>query len=131
MLNTCSKCSRERGIISIFFTSKKSSGHPISVSAFKVYFVIMIGLLCLYISESGIRYFVNGVAGLKKSEVIQAPVWHLDEFNDFTISKPNSNNRMEEMLPMKIDQLATWGLVLNERTIKEAFNEGRFYLMNL
>ena len=35
------------------------------------------------------------------------------------------------MLPMKIDQLATWGLVLNERTIKEAFNEGRFYLMNL
>ncbi|CAH3036690.1 unnamed protein product, partial [Porites evermanni] len=74
--------------------------------------------------ESGLRYFVNGVAGLKKSEVIQAPVWHLDEFNDFTISKPNSNNRMEEMLPMKIDQLATWGLVLNERTIKKAFNEG-------
>lgn len=77
------------------------------------------------------KYFVNGKPGFTKSEVIKAPVTHLDQFNDFTISKPNSNNRMEEMLPMKIDQLATWGIVLRKEQIKEAFNEGRFYLMNL
>ena len=51
---------------------------------------------------------------------------HDDQFNDLEISKPNSNNKIEEMVPVKFDQFVTWGRILPSDKITQAFNEGRF-----
>lgn len=48
------------------------------------------------------------------------------EYNDLRISKANSNNLVEEMLPLKFDQLVTWGRVLQPKEIAMAFDQGRF-----
>ena len=51
---------------------------------------------------------------------------HVDQFNDLRISKPNSNNKIEEMTPIRFDQFVTWGRMLPPDKITQAFNEGRF-----
>ena len=51
---------------------------------------------------------------------------HANEFNDLRISKPNTNNKIEEMAPIKFDQFVTWGRILPPDKITQAFNEGRF-----
>ena len=48
------------------------------------------------------------------------------EFNDLRVSKANSNNLVEEMLPLKFDQLVTWSRVLQPYEITMAFDQGRF-----
>ena len=72
--------------------------------------------------------FINGKEdshSLRQPTNVLIP--HADDFNDLRISKPNSNNKIEEMLPMKFDQFVSWGRVLITHEITQAFNEGRFY----
>lgn len=76
---------------------------------------------------SGLTHFINGredSQSVGQPAIVAVP--HKDDFNDLRISKPNSNNNMEEMLPMKFDQLVTWGRILQSHEITQAFNEGRF-----
>lgn len=47
-----------------------------------------------------------------------------NEFNDFRISKPNHNNLVQQILPMKFDQFATWNRILPPEEINQAFNQG-------
>jgi len=74
---------------------------------------------------SGLTHFINGredSQSVGQPAIVAVP--HKDDFNDLRISKPNSNNNMEEMLPMKFDQLVTWGRILLSHEITQAFNEG-------
>ncbi|XP_029194429.2 uncharacterized protein LOC114960275 [Acropora millepora] len=73
----------------------------------------------------GMRHFINGKPdGQPILQPVDANVQHVNRFHGFRISKPNSNNNIEEMMPMKIDQFVTWGKVLSEAQILQAFKEG-------
>ncbi|XP_074614470.1 uncharacterized protein LOC141874200 [Acropora palmata] len=73
----------------------------------------------------GMRHFINGKPGGQPIlQPVDANVQHVNRFHGFRISKPNSNNNIEEMMPMKIDQFVTWGKVLSEAQILQAFKEG-------
>lgn len=77
-------------------------------------------------SGEGLRYFINGQeVGSKLQGELLSDVSG-KEFNDLRISKPNSNNLVEEMLPLKFDQLVTWNRVLQAHEITMAFDQGRF-----
>lgn len=81
----------------------------------------------LSFSVSGLAHFINGKAdGLPLREPSNVPIPHEDNFNNLRISKPNSNNRMGQMLPLKLDQFVTWGRILQLNEISKAFNEGRY-----
>ena len=78
------------------------------------------------ISGEGLKYFINGQEGGSKLDGEQLPEVSGKEFNDLRISKPNSNNLVEEMLPLKFDQLVTWTRLLQPHEIRMAFSQGRF-----
>ncbi|XP_022780748.1 uncharacterized protein LOC111321985 isoform X2 [Stylophora pistillata] len=74
--------------------------------------------------EEGLKYYINGKeAGIKQMSESFGQI-RGDEFNDFRISKPNHNNLVQEMLPMKFDQFATWNRILPPEEINQAFNQG-------
>ena len=77
-------------------------------------------------SATGLKYFINGKASGSFDQVNDEDVQHANEFNDLTISKSNSNNRIEQILPMDIDLFAIWYKVLSPEDIQQAFHEGRF-----
>ena len=71
------------------------------------------------------RYYVNGQeAGIKHDGENLGGGGSGNEFNDLRISKPNHNNLVQEMLPMKFDQFATWNRILQPNEIKQAFDQG-------
>ena len=45
-------------------------------------------------------------------------------FHEFTLSKANSDDLKEEILPMKIASFVTWPRVLQTDEITKAFNQG-------
>lgn len=83
---------------------------------------------CLFFSFAGegLKYFINGKEGGSKLQSEQLSEVSGKEFNDLRISKANSNNLVEEMLPLKFDQLVTWTRVLEPHEISMAFDQGRF-----
>ena len=88
----------------------------------------MLPLSLIFSASAALKYYINGKGSLARSQAYDAHVPHVNQFNDLTISKPNSNNKIEEMLPMKFDQFVTWGRVLQPREIDQAFKEGKFNL---
>lgn len=73
------------------------------------------------------RHFINGKPdGQAILQPADANIQHVNRFHGFRISKSNSNNNIEEMMPMKIDQFVTWGKILSETQILQAFKEGKF-----
>ncbi|XP_020608822.1 uncharacterized protein LOC110047416 [Orbicella faveolata] len=72
----------------------------------------------------GLKYFINGQEGGSKLDGEQLQEVSGKEFNDLRISKANSNNLVEEMLPLKFDQLVTWTRVLQPHEISMAFDQG-------
>lgn len=83
---------------------------------------------CLFFPSAGegLKYFINGQEGGSKLDGEQLQEVSGKEFNDLRISKANSNNLVEEMLPLKFDQLVTWTRVLQPHEISMAFDQGRF-----
>ena len=83
-------------------------------------------MFILSFTGEGLKYFINGQEGGSMLQGEQLLDVSGKEFNDLRISKPNSNNLVEEMLPLKFDQLVTWSRVLQPREITMAFDQGRF-----
>lgn len=83
---------------------------------------------CLLFSFTGdgLKYFINEKEGGSMLQGEQLSDVSGKEFNDLRISKANSNNLVEEMLPLKFDQLVTWSRVLQPYEITMAFDQGRF-----
>lgn len=74
---------------------------------------------------TGLKYFINGAeSGFKPQGELLSEASG-EEFNDFRISKANSNNLVEEFLPLKFDQFVTWAKALSPDKISTAFQEGR------
>ncbi|XP_058959077.2 uncharacterized protein [Pocillopora verrucosa] len=75
-------------------------------------------------NEEGLKYYINGTeAGIKQMSESLGQI-RGNEFNDLRISKPNHNNLVQEMLPMKFDQFATWNRILQPDEVNQAFNQG-------
>lgn len=72
----------------------------------------------------GLKYFINGQESGSMLQGEQLSDVSGKEFNDLRISKANSNNVVEEMLPLKFDQLVTWSRVLQPQEIAMAFDQG-------
>ena len=83
---------------------------------------------CLFFSFTGegLKYFINGQESGSMLQDEQLLDVSGKEYNDLRISKANSNNLVEEMLPLKFDQLVTWSKVLQPQRIAMAFDQGRF-----
>lgn len=78
---------------------------------------------CFLVGE-GLKYYINGTeAGIKQMSESLGQI-RGNEFNDLRISKPNHNNLVQEMLPMKFDQFATWNRILQPDEVNQAFNQG-------
>ena len=74
------------------------------------------------------EHFINGkLDGQPIRRPVNAAIRHVNRFHSLRISKSNSNNKMEEMLPMKIDQFVTWNKILSRKQINEAFKEGKLH----
>ena len=88
---------------------------------------------CLLFSFTGdgLKYFINEKEGGSMLQGEQLSDVSGKEFNDLRISKANSNNLVEEMLPLKFDQLVTWSRVLQPYEITMAFDQGRFWNTSL
>lgn len=77
-----------------------------------------------FLVEEGLKYYINGTeAGIKQMSESLGQI-RGNEFNDFRISKPNHNNLVQEMLPMKFDQFATWNRILQPDEVNQAFKQG-------
>lgn len=77
-----------------------------------------------FLVEEGLKYYINGTeAGIKQMSESLGQI-RGNEFNDLRISKPNHNNLVQEMLPMKFDQFATWNRILQPDEVNQAFNQG-------